>query len=367
MILPYEQLKDKIKNVDKVYIYGAGVVAYGAYEAIRMLCQKQIEAFVVSDNTEGRNSLAGIAVKQVSKELFITGKEFVLVATPEEYHVQIADTLKANACDSFVLLTSRLEYYLMGEYLKTIIGIRCIEDISIGNVSMPALDARVYMAISHNDKKLAHSYEEERYIEKIQVGAAIADAALADAKLFDNTGDAISGENPIYGELTATYWAWKNDGHDIMGLFHYRRVLNVMEEQLEILSTAEADVILPLPFVCYPDASGQYGRYLKQEDIDIMLTVLRENYPGMYDRVTELLKGKYLYNYNMLIAKKEVYEDYCVWLFELLEEIVKRCEAVSRDRMPRYIGRIGEVLTSLYFMINEKDWRIVHAEKVWRI
>jgi len=290
-----------------------------------------------------------------------------LVATPEEYHAQIAEMLMANACQNFAFLTSHLEYCLMGEYLKMTEGIRCIEDEEIVfDTEKATLDARIYMAISHNDKKLAKTYAEESFVKKIQVGTALTDTVLAGVDLFDNVGENISAENPIYGELTATYHAWKNDLHDIMGLFHYRRVLKVTEEQLRILGTDKADVILPLPFVCCPDASGQYGRYLCREDIDIMLEVLKDNYSGLYDKVNEVLKGKHLYNYNMLIAKKEVYQDYCAWLFSLLEEIAKRCETVPRNRLPRYIGRIGEVLTSVYFMINEKNWKIVHAEKVWR-
>ena len=366
MVLSYEQLKNKIKNADKLFIYGAGVVAYGAYEAIGMLCEKRIDAFIVSDSAENKKSLAGVAIKQVSEELFDGERNFVLVATPEEYHAQIAEMLKANACKNFAFLTSYLEYCLMGEYLKKTEGIRCIEDEKIVFAEKATLDACVYMAISHNDKKLAKTYDEESFVKKIQVGVALADVVLTEADLFDNVGENISTENPIYGELTATYHAWKNDLHDIMGLFHYRRVLNVTKEQLRILSTGKADVILPLPFVCYPDASGQYGRYLNQEDIEIMLEVLRDSYPGLYDKAIEVLKGKHLYNYNMLIAKKEVHQDYCAWMFPLLAEIAKRCEAVSRERLPRYIGRIGEVLTSVYFMINEKNWKIVHAEKVWR-
>lgn len=367
MALSYEQLKKLIKNADKLFIYGAGVVAYGAYEAIDMLCEKRIDAFIVSDSVEHKKSLAGVAIKRVSEELFDGERNFVLVATPEEYHAQIADMLKVNACKNFAFLTSYLEYCLMGEFLKKTEGIRCIEDEeTVFDTEEAILDACIYMAISHNDKKLVKTYDEESFVKKIQVGASLTDTVLTGADLFDNVGENISAENPIYGELTATYHAWKNDSHDIMGLFHYRRVLNVTEEQLRILGTDKADVILSLPFVCYPDASGQYGRYLNQEDIEVMLEVLREKCPKSYEAITTVLNDKYLYNYNMLIAKKEVFEDYCAWMFPLLAEITKRCEEVSRERLPRYIGRIGEVLTSVYFMINEKKWKIVHAEKVWR-
>ncbi len=371
MILTYEQLKDKIKNIDKLYIYGAGIVAYGASEAVCMLCNKKTEAFLVTDLGQNNTSLAGILVRQIAQDVFNAEDEaFVLIATPEEYHGQIEDALRLNGCSNYVCLTSKLEYRLMGEYLKNVKGIRCIEDITEDNYKgckCTEKDASVYMAVSHNDKVLKNSYQDENFVRRIQVGTALADQALQNVQGFDNTADNISSRNPLYGELTATYWAWKNDMHDIMGLFHYRRVLNVTERQLGILEAGEADVILPLPFVCYPDTSGQYDRYLCKEDIQIMWDVLKKRHPAMYEAAVSVLKDRYLYNYNILIARREVYEDYCEWMFPMLEEITVRCEAVSGDRMPRYIGRIGEVLTSVYFLVNDKEWKITHAEKVWRI
>lgn len=370
MTLLYEQLKKMIKDADKIFIYGAGVVAYGAYEAISMLCGKKPESFLVSNAEQNNTFLAGVEIKQMRQGLIEDlENSFILVATPEEYHGQIENTLQQFGCRKYAFLTSHLEYCLMGEYLKKSIGLSCIEDIALQDVGKPSMtDARIYMAVSHNDKELVKTYDEAVFVKKIQVGAALADTLLAGVEVFDNAGDNISAENPIYGELTATYHAWKNDLHDIMGLFHYRRVLKVTEEQLRVLGEADgADIILPLPFVCYPDASGQYGRYLCAEDVDIMLGVLRASHPGLYDKALEVLRDRYLYNYNILIAKREVFEDYCAWLFPLLGEITKRCEAVERDRLPRYIGRIGEVLTSVYFLVNEKKWRLVHAEKVWRV
>lgn len=140
------------------------------------------------------------------------------------------------------------------------------------------------------------------------------------------------------------------------------------KEQTQLLQTGKIDVILPLPFVCYPDASGQYQRYVVSQDLEIMMQVLKEREKeAVYESCQAILKMPYLYNYNMLIARKAVFDDYCGWLFPLLEEIAKRCEKEKRNRAPRYMGRIGEVLTSLYFMRNEKNWNVTHAEKVWRV
>lgn len=43
--------------------------------------------------------------------------------------------------------------------------------------------------------------------------------------LHDDEGDNISERNKTYCELTAQYWAWKNEEADYYGFFHYRRYL----------------------------------------------------------------------------------------------------------------------------------------------
>ena len=56
----------------------------------------------------------------------------------------------------------------------------------------------------------------------IQVGAQNAGTLFEDT-LHDNEGDNISTQNPMYCELTAQYWAWKNADADYYGFCHYRR------------------------------------------------------------------------------------------------------------------------------------------------
>ena len=63
-------------------------------------------------------------------------------------------------------------------------------------------------------------------VRPIHVGAARAKAPLA-GMIGDDTGQNISDQNREYCELTALYWAWKNDTEAThIGLMHYRRVLD---------------------------------------------------------------------------------------------------------------------------------------------
>ena len=65
---------------------------------------------------------------------------------------------------------------------------------------------------------------ETPYLYPIQVGTALSGKKLP-GMLHDDEGDNISERNKTYCELTAQYWAWKNEEADYYGFFHYRRYL----------------------------------------------------------------------------------------------------------------------------------------------
>jgi len=57
-----------------------------------------------------------------------------------------------------------------------------------------------------------------KILTPIQVGASLSTKSLD--MLQDNIGENISQKNPHYCELTAIYWAWKNDKtSDYLGFF----------------------------------------------------------------------------------------------------------------------------------------------------
>ncbi len=380
----YTRLVEKIDEKKKLYIYGAGIVAYGAYVAILELLNKSPEAFLVSDTEENPNNIAGIPVRSLAEVKTELCDCYILIATPEEYHNEIVCELEnikktyVNIVEekfSYEKLTSHLEYVLMGEYLKQKKNLKRVEEIPASDVNdwyTEKDNITVYMATSHKDRELKEKYQQPGWVKRIQVGAALTDERIANITDYDIQNgtrpiEQISFRNSLYGELTATYWMWKNTYHSVTGLFHYRRVLEIDVTMLKALEAKEIDAILPLPFVCYPNAAGQYGRYLNDEDLQVLWDILQIHEKERFEQIKEIIQDKYLYNYNIVVARNEVFRDYCEWMFPILMEVEERCEAVERLRLPRYIGRVGEVLTSVYFTLNCEKWNIVHAEKRWLI
>ncbi len=186
------------------------------------------------------------------------------------------------------------------------------------------------------------------------------------APLLDSEGDNISEKNRNYCELTATYWAWKNRSSAYKGLCHYRRIFDLSDNQLQDIfaGNAGADVILPYPTFYYPGMKAEHLRYVKPEDWEAMLQALKAADPEYYKAYAKIGEELYFYNYNMLIAKQEIFNDYSNFLFSVLEETEKRLTVKEAERADRFAGYLTENLTTIYFRANKDKYRIAHAGKV---
>lgn len=218
----------------------------------------------------------------------------------------------------------------------------------------------------------------------IQVGTALSNKKL-EGMLYDNVGDNISEKNKYYCELTAQYWAWKNTNADYYGFFHYRRYLSFEEEYLIDANTENG---LPKPYVTYESISDDvmekicldeakmrelieqydilvpikeknncsvYEQYKVAsfhniEDFDIILDIVKEKYPEFTDAMNTYLNSNKNYYCNMYIMKREIFEKYCSWLFDILLEHEKRgdFEQYSVDEY-RVSGFLAERLFGIYF------------------
>lgn len=397
-------------------IYGAGIVAASVYTAIKTLYHKEPLFFLVSDFEEngGNHEEASkqtfkeidyIAVKSLSAweyELQNGMSDYVLpkyylIAAPKVHHSAIIASLHSmknvQIEDSqIVLFTNELENELMEAYycsmtghttMLSLLAERQAQEISedrehsrgnhtracINGGSAGIPEIQVYQAKSHMDKPLCSqsTLSDSLYIYPIQAGAELTDQTLTDLK--DNQGDNISFKNRNYCELTAAYYAWKHSQAAYKGICHYRRIFDISDEQMQKLLEAgrEWDVILPYPSVYYPNIEKEHTRYVKETDWEAMLRALEEaapEYLEAYERYAAM-GGQHFFNFNMLIARAEVFDDYCNFLFTVLERTEELTMPKGSERADRFAGYLGENLTTIYFLRNCDKWKIIYAGKIW--
>ena len=238
------------------------------------------------------------------------------------------------------------------------------------------INLEVYAAKFHRDKPLRNTYNFPDWLYPMQVGAALTQQRVAD--ILDNSGENISQKNVNYCELTALYWIWKNrltrrkgsfgnlngEAQRYYGLFHYRRFLDMQDRDVERLAVGDIDVVLPYPTVHEPDIGEHHSRYIKEADWEAVLRALEELFPEYYAAYGQIFSREYLYNYNILIAREEVLERYCEWLFPILERVEELSTPMGSERADRYIGYIGENLLTLYFMYHGNRLKIVHTGRL---
>lgn len=357
----------------KLAIFGAQGYALGAYEAVKTLYSKRvIPCFIVTSMGNNAPMLGSIPVREiaeVSSEMTKEQKDSleVIIATPENVQPDIEETLENHGFRHH----SRLDSERWGELMKMFhIKLDRFLPLSALPVGYNKPFIRIFMAKSHLDNPLTHPPVLPDYVYPIQAGTDRTEAKIADRR--DNKGENISIKNGNYSELTVLYWMWKNklcstgtpDGNDgqYYGLVQYRRMLIFSEDDLRRLPDNDVDVVLPYPMPYEPNIHAHHERYLKDVDWNALLTALRELQPEYADYFPEVLEQQYLYNYNVILAKKAVLREYCEWLFPILERTEELSVPQGCDRSDRYIGYMGETLETLYFIKNADRLNVVHTE-----
>lgn len=244
----------------------------------------------------------------------------------------------------------------------------------------------------------------------VQVGKASAPVTLS--MQSDNEGVNISDRNCLYCELTGLYWAWKNLSADYIGLAHYRRIYsftpvidrfcsifgwgkyciyrllcgltraceNIMfypliktlkndldlNTQIQEFEQGIVSYISKHPdkklFTLHPVRIGNltnlyfFAMVGGYEHIRMIKDIVKEDYPAFYPYLEKTLKKNKLFYANMTIMKKEVFDEYCMFLFGVLDRHYTFClnenyyHSKEEKGWSRLSGYMGELLTSTFIL-----------------
>ena len=153
--------------------------------------------------------------------------------------------------------------------------------------------------------------------------------------VFDDEGSNISNLNYAFGDLTATYWIWKNSKEEFVGTNQYRRFWNESEIDLSELNDKTIYVSkydsqhIPVSVLDqYRACHGNLGLVILNELFGKDGFQLEKNLFYKLENTRELTSC------NMFFAHKDVYDRFCELLFSILFDVYEK----GKDRIDELVG-----------------------------
>lgn len=221
----------------------------------------------------------------------------------------------------------------------------------------------------------------------VQVGTSHASSRYP-GMLHDDSGENISAKNGTYCELTAQYWAWKNENADYYGFFHYRRYLTFtkiypvdvsgrlrgkkrpvpymeadripddltpygLDEKSVSAKIEGYDIITVLRERINTTVYRQYAQYHDPETLNQTVKILKERYPEFAGAADVYLASRDIYYMNMFIMKKELFMQYCSWLFDILGTYEEQ-SGDEPETEARLMGYLAERLFGIFYTYQKE-------------
>lgn len=169
----------------------------------------------------------------------------------------------------------------------------------------------------------------------------------------DDTGENISAKNMMYCEMTAQYWVWRNVSDvEYVGFVHYRRDLdiNISNENIHKFIKSEKEVIMAGPLYRSRSRYAFFTNFVSFEDRAILHKIIETYYPEYLSTYIKYSNGYIDYPCNMLICNKNAFNQYCEWIFGILDKCEKYIRLADYSRAKRIFGYIAEFLMPVYFL-----------------
>ena len=198
----------------------------------------------------------------------------------------------------------------------------------------------------------------------------------------DDEGENISEKNFCYCELTGLYWAWKNlKDADIVGLCHYRRYFDFHDQCIRFLpdtsfpvaSIQDLDfsidaktvdeimggkVVVPKALPWNATLRQQYCEGHISDDFRVLEQIIRKTQPKTVIEAfnRQVNEGYRLRPYNMIIMRRQDFDAYCSWLFDILFRVEAAVDISHYSAYQRRIfGFLSERMLSAWLDAGKKQ------------
>lgn len=337
----------------------------------------KVIAFLIDNEEDNPRDVDGVPVVHIKNSCKLDVSLPVFLGTKGVSHKSIMANLEAIGFSEIIPVTQEMDLELRNAFIPmyyrqhkwTFQKLESADNYGkstpLGNSVHHGISERlcIYVAKSFHDKPLKEKVELREYERGIQVGTALSEERLTDCRFFDNIGDHISMRNRQFCELTALYWIWKNSKETIVGLEHYRRHFLLKENWHFTMMENGVDVILPVPLYVNPSLAENYCQRHEVQTWKAMIAVLKEQGDMGQEALNFFMTTGCYSPCNMLIAKKEVLDELCQWLFPILFKTVEKIGEIPDSYQNRYPGFLSERLISFFFHYHRERYKVVYEDK----
>lgn len=244
----------------------------------------------------------------------------------------------------------------------------------------------------------------------VQVGKEVSGFDLGIQGDNGPSGDHISSLNPVYCEMTAMYWAWKQiralyPDTRYVGLCHYRRYFNANnatvkdrvicalkvvretgrmlrgtfqkpaiyepQDNIKKINTGRFrrsdrklrdiivshDIVYTKPVTIISCNVRGFFNIIGKIHIDLLDEIVKEGYAAYYPFYEAVMNGNRIISSNMIIMKTEFLDSYCGFVFGVLEKhlALTKEKGICKDpetegSYARVSGYLAEILTAVFVM-----------------
>ena len=241
------------------------------------------------------------------------------------------------------------------------------DDLACIQAHMQERNIYIAMATSSKDAIVGQA-DLPDFVHPVLGGAASYEGKHSEQMEYDDEeADSISSYNNLYSELTVAYWLWqKAPQAKYLGLCHYRRHFVLTEETMKAMGEGTVDVLLTTPRLTFPTVHAYFAGLpvttMDEQDYEIMLNLIENEDYEIAKFSEEFLEGQIHFPNNMVIAKREIYLDYCNFMFNVLQGMQEHYEWERISRPDRYLGYVGELLTTVYFAYHRDKWKTAYID-----
>ncbi|MBQ0066989.1 MAG: DUF4422 domain-containing protein [Phascolarctobacterium sp.] len=141
----------------------------------------------------------------------------------------------------------------------------------------------------------------------------------------------------------------------------YRRKTILTQKDIDKLLD-EGDILLPKKsFLGDDTVRSFYERAHVARDLAIVENIISARYPEYLGSFNKIMNEHSIAYYNMFVIKKELFNEYCIWLFSILFETERKIDLSSYDDyQKRVFGFLAERLFSVW--IDYKKLKPVYCK-----